>query len=90
VDLRTEMFEPGLVVLNDSLRDGWSVHVDGAEAKPVRVNSVVRGVTVPAGTHTVSWTYRVPGLRLALVVFLVALLAAGAWFLLTPMKARRA
>jgi uncharacterized membrane protein YfhO len=80
------------VVLNDSLRDGWSVHVDGAEAKAIRVNSVVRGVTVPAGAHTVSWTYRVPGLRLSLLVFVLALLAAGGWFLAVrpPTKARRA
>jgi hypothetical protein len=92
VDLRADMSRRGLVVLNDSLRDGWSVHVDGAEAKPIRVNSVVRGVTVPAGAHTVSWTYRVPGLLLSLVVFVLALLAAAAWFVAirSPMKARRA
>ncbi len=82
VDLRVDLAKSGLVVLNDSLRDGWSVRVDGTRrAAPVRVNSVVRGVTVPAGRHTVTWVYRVPGLRLSLLVAALALLAAGAWLM---------
>jgi hypothetical protein len=80
VDLNVNMAKGGLVVLNDSLRDGWSVRVDGVQgAVPLQVNSVVRGVTVPAGRHTVTWAYRVPGLRLSALVVALALLAAGAW-----------
>ena len=80
VRLRARMRRGGLVVLGDSLRDGWSVRVDGRAARPRRVNSVVRGVVVPAGAHDVVWTYRVPGLRLGLAVFGLGLLllVAGA------------
>ncbi|MGN6189696.1 MAG: YfhO family protein [Conexibacter sp.] len=63
VAIRARMSRPGLVVLNDSFAPGWSVRVDGRDAPPVRVNDVMRGVAVGAGTHQVEWRYRVPGLR---------------------------
>jgi hypothetical protein len=80
VRMHAQMRRGGLVVLNDSLRDGWSVRVDGREARARRVNSVVRGVVVGAGAHDVVWTYRTPGLRLGLAVFGLGLvlLVAGA------------
>jgi hypothetical protein len=62
------------VVLNDQLADGWSVTVDGEAARPLRVDSVMRGVSVPAGAHTVSWRYRAPGLRAGLVLSALGLL----------------
>lgn len=79
VALRADLSRGGLVVLNDSLRDGWSVAVDGRDARPRRVNSVVRGVVVPSGRHTVTWSYRVPGLRAGLILFGLGLVAAGGW-----------
>jgi len=63
VTLRATLDRPGVVVLADQLLDGWSVRVDGRPATPLRVNAVLRGVAVDAGTHTVEWSYRVPGLR---------------------------
>lgn len=75
VELRASMRQDGLLVLNDSLRDGWSVRVDGREAKPVRVNSVFRGVSVPSGQHRVEWSYRVPGLVAGAVISLGACLS---------------
>ena len=63
VTLRATLDRPGVVVLADQLLDGWSVRVDGRPATPLRVNSVLRGVAVDSGSHTIEWTYRVPGLR---------------------------
>ena len=57
----------GLVVLNDSLTDGWSVKVDGRKATPVRVNSVMRGVVAGPGRHTIVWSYTTPGLTTTLM-----------------------
>jgi Bacterial membrane protein YfhO len=70
---------PGLVVLDDSLEQGWSVQVDGRPAKVVRADDVMRGVAVPAGRHRVIWSYTVPGLALgaALSALGLVLLAAG-------------
>jgi hypothetical protein len=63
VTLRATLDRPGIVVLADQLLDGWSVRVDGRPATALRVNGVLRGVAVDAGSHTVQWSYRVPGLR---------------------------
>jgi hypothetical protein len=82
VTLRATLDRPGVVVLADQLLDGWSVRVDGRPAAPLRVNAVLRGVAVDAGTHSVEWTYRVPGLRAgaALSGATLALLIAVAAF----------
>ncbi len=79
VAVRARLNRRGLVVLDDSLMPGWSVRVDGRAATPLHVNSVMRGVIVPAGRHEVVWSYRVPGLRAgALVSAVTLLLFAGA------------
>ncbi|HEU4701953.1 MAG TPA: hypothetical protein VFS37_05665 [Conexibacter sp.] len=84
VTLRARLDRPGVVVLADQLLDGWSVRVDGRPARPLRVNAVLRGVAVDAGTHTIEWRYRVPGLRAG-----VALSSAAALLLLAVALAPR-
>ncbi len=82
VVLHARMPRRGLVVLNDNLTPGWSVTVDGRDARPVRVNDLMRGVVVDSGAHTVEWRYRVPGLRVGLVLTLLGLaglVALAAW-----------
>jgi hypothetical protein len=78
VTLDATLARRGLVVLDDALIDGWSVHVDGHPAEPVRVDGVLRGAIVPAGRHVVEWRYAVPGLRLGLLLSVLALLALAA------------
>lgn len=77
VTMRATLDRRGLVVLNDHLTEGWSVSVDGRDAEIVRVNDVMRGVVVAAGSHEVQWSYRVPGLRVGLLVTLLAAIAMG-------------
>jgi len=74
VRIRARLTRPGLVVLNDSWAPGWSVRVDGRDARPLRVNDVMRGVAVGAGTHAIEWRYRVPGLRTGAALTGLALL----------------
>lgn len=64
---------PGVAVLADAWFPGWSVLVDGVEAEPVRVWGFLRGVAVPAGAHTVTWSYRPTSFRIG------AILSALAW-----------
>ncbi|HEX7291154.1 MAG TPA: hypothetical protein VF250_08520 [Conexibacter sp.] len=91
VELRADLARGGLVVLGDALLDGWSVTVDGAPAAPLRVDEVMRGVVVPAGRHTVVWSYAVPGLRAgAIVSLLTALGLAGVALALALRATRRA
>ncbi|HEX4806909.1 MAG TPA: hypothetical protein VFU94_13505 [Conexibacter sp.] len=74
VAIRARLVRRGLVMLDDSWVPGWSVRVDGRAAQPVRVDDVMRGVVVPAGTHAVVWSYRVPGLRAGTALSVVGLL----------------
>jgi hypothetical protein len=37
--------------------EGWICRVDGQEVEPFRANYVLRGVQVPAGEHSVEWSF---------------------------------
>lgn len=39
---------------------GWSVTVDGVPADAIRVDYILRGMSLPAGEHTVEWNFRAP------------------------------
>jgi hypothetical protein len=80
----------GLVVLNDSLTDGWSVKVDGRPARIVRVNSVMRGVVAGPGRHRIVWSYETPGLKAGVPVTLLALLLLVAGAVVLTVLGRRA
>ena len=86
VELRADLDRPGMVVLADQLDKGWTVEVDGRDAEPLRVDSVFRGVSVPAGEHTVSWRYRVPGLRGGLALSALGFLLLAALALWRPKR----
>jgi hypothetical protein len=89
VILHARLSRPGLVVLNDSWAPGWSVRVDGRAARAVRVDDVMRGVAVGAGSHVVEWRYAVPGLKAGLALSALALLAAVALLLWAGLRAGR-
>jgi len=57
--LRAEVESPrgGVVVVSQREAPGWRVAVDGADAAPLLVDGLFRGVAVPAGRHTVEWRY---------------------------------
>lgn len=58
VVIHTRSHAPALLVLSDTHYPGWRATVDGADAPIYRTNVAVRGVAVPAGEHTVTFTYR--------------------------------
>lgn len=79
---------PGLVVLNEFNYPGWTVAVDGHEAKPVTANYLLRAVAVDAGSHDIVWRYRPPHYRALVIAWALgalALLAAAA----PPLRRRR-
>ena len=50
-----------LVVFSEIFtREGWTVTIDGQEARPLRADYVLRAVEMPAGSHTIEWRYRAP------------------------------
>lgn len=58
VVVRAETPSAALLVLADAFHDGWRVTVDGQDAPLYRANYALRGVWLPAGTHTVVFTFR--------------------------------
>jgi hypothetical protein len=75
----------GYLVLADAIQDGWEATVDGADAAIVSADRAFVAVAVPAGTHTVRFSYPQPlrgtgayttGLT---VLILLAILVAETW-----------
>jgi hypothetical protein len=68
----------GLVIVSDSYYPGWRAQVDGKSATLWKVNTVIRGVVVPAGKHQIVMNYRplsvYLGLALALAGFTTAII----------------
>jgi hypothetical protein len=59
ITVRVSAASQGLVVLNEAYGDGgWRATVDGATQPILRANYLYQGVVIPAGDHTVRFTYR--------------------------------
>jgi len=55
--VRVRASGPGLLVLSEVAYPGWRVRVDGAPAELRTPAGVLRGVLLPAGGHTVEFSY---------------------------------
>jgi len=58
--LRTQSKSASVLLLNDRFDPKWTVEVDGQPATLLRCNYIMRGVRVPAGNHTVRFSFRIP------------------------------
>jgi hypothetical protein len=56
--VETEATHPGLLVLVEGHHPAWTATVDGEEAAVLNVNTLFRGVFVPAGRHRVELRFR--------------------------------
>ena len=85
VEVRTTSTAPAFLVLADANYPGWAATVDGLPAPIYATNVLFRGVPVPAGTHSVVFSFQptgwLPGLWLAALgsMIVVALIAAAGW-----------
>jgi hypothetical protein len=51
---------PSILLLNDKYDPNWQVTVDGQPAELLRCNYIMRGVYLPAGSHTVEFQFSLP------------------------------
>lgn len=58
VELKANATAESILLLNDKHESGWKVTVDGRSAPILRCNFLMRGVHLPAGTHSVVFTYQ--------------------------------
>jgi hypothetical protein len=78
VSIKTNSTEKNRLVLYDLNYPGWEVTVDLKPSKPLTIENMYRGVEVPAGQHTVVWTYRPKSFYIGVVIsgFTLFVLAA--------------
>jgi hypothetical protein len=83
----------GLVIFSERDAPGWQATLDGKEAPLLRVDGVLRGVCVPAGTHVIQMEYR-PSVVLwgggVTGAALLAIVALGVWTDRPRRRSRRA
>jgi hypothetical protein len=68
VELRAKLDRPGIVVLADVYYPGWSLTIDGKPAPVYRANRLMRGAAVPAGEHTLVYSFRPASFRYGMVL----------------------
>jgi hypothetical protein len=78
----------GFAVLLDEWAPGWSATADGRVEKVHVADGLFRAVPVGPGQHQVVFSYRTPGLRVGILVSLVAWLAWGALLIWSRTRAR--
>ena len=91
VGVRTRANRAALLVVADNFYEGWTAAVDGRPAEILRTNHTFRGVVVPAGEHTVQFTFRPRDLYTGFYIYVacLSLLAAYGVFLLARLRRRR-
>jgi len=73
--IKTQLNQPGLLVLNDTFYPGWKAYVDGKEARILSANYLFRGVLLDKGAHQVEFRYEPASFRLGLLMAVPALAA---------------
>lgn len=64
---------PGVLTSSIPYSTGWSVKVNGKKATTLRTNQAFLGVYLPAGTHHVTFSYELPGIKLGVLFSLIGL-----------------
>lgn len=71
-EIKTRSDSPALLVVAENAYPGWEATVDGNRAETVTAYTSLRAVCVPAGEHTVVWTFRPRLYALGAMVSLLA------------------
>ncbi|MBN1316665.1 MAG: YfhO family protein [Anaerolineales bacterium] len=71
----------GMVVFSERYAPGWRAWVDGEEVNLYRVDGILRGVCVPAGTRTIEMRYQPASLVWGARITLLALVVIGFLFI---------
>jgi len=78
VELLGSLDQPGLVILADVYYPGWRLTIDGKPAPIFRANRLMRGAAVPAGEHTLVYTYEPDSVRVGAMISLAGLIMVSA------------
>jgi hypothetical protein len=71
--ITVETEKPGLLVMSDLWFPGWKARLDGAETGIYRANYTYRAVIVPAGAHTILFSYQPASFATAIFMTILGL-----------------
>lgn len=71
--------QSGMLFVSLPYHSGFRAYVNGIETPIERVNIGYMGIYLEDGTHTISFVYQTPGLKVGLVISFVAILIAITW-----------
>ncbi len=80
VRLQANSNQPAFLVLSDVFYPGWQAHIDGQRTHIFQTDYILRGINLPPGQHTVTFSFRprsfaigcgVSGAAFALLLYLV-------------------
>jgi hypothetical protein len=78
--VNTGSSQPEMLVVSENFDPGWKSLVDGEERPILRVNYMLRGVVLPAGSHRVEFSYSPRSVRAGLFISLCTVIVMiGLW-----------
>ena len=80
VELKVSSRNGATLVLRDTLYPGWRAYVDGNLVETLRIDYNLRGVTLPAGEHSIEFIYRPKSVLIGLFVSLLTLIGIFVWW----------
>ena len=78
--------EDGVLYSSIPAENGWEVYIDGVKTETYDLGLGLLFCDIEAGTHTVEYRYRVPGLALGITISSVAALCMIGWGVFDWMK----
>lgn len=75
--IETDSARPSVLVLSEVANPGWKVWIDGKQGQWHRVNYMLRGVPLPAGSHRVEFAYRPDSIKIGAAISIIAALVLG-------------
>ena len=89
VEIEVDASNPAVLVVTDTYQKNWHTTVNGHDRHLGRVNTIMRGVVVPAGHSTVVFRYSSQARRLGALVSLVTIVSVLTLAALYARRSRR-
>lgn len=89
MEVETRANAPSFLVTSDVFYAGWQATIDGTPARLLRTDYALRGLAVPAGTHTVRFEFRPPSFYQGASISAASLLLLAATIFQLNRKATR-
>ena len=74
LEIETNASEPTVLVVSEMFYPGWVATVDGQPQRILLADFLLRGISLPAGKHTISMRYTAPAARYGAIISIVTLI----------------